>query len=73
MHDGFNRPARLTKHEMRKSIAVTGSSANLRRLARWLRVRSLDKMSDRQLVRFLDWLFKRRERYERGLDGLWHY
>jgi len=72
MHDGFNRPARLTKREMRKSIAVTGTSANLRRLARWLRVRRLDKMSDRQLVRFLDWLFKRRERYERGLDGLWH-
>jgi hypothetical protein len=40
---------------------------NVRRLARWLRVRNLDEMSDRQVISFLHWLFTRREKRERGL------
>lgn len=71
MYQQDYRSPRITKREMRKSIAKTGSSASIRRLARWLCVRRLDDMSDRQLIRFLDWLFKRRERYERGMNGLW--
>ena len=66
-----DRSPRVTKREMRKSIIATGSSANVRRLARWLRVRHIDDMSDRQLIRFLDWLFKRREKRERGMIPLW--
>jgi len=40
---------------------------NVRRLAKWLKVGRLDEMSDRQLVKFLDWLFKRPEKRARGL------
>jgi len=37
------------------------------RLARWLRIRSIDTMSHRQLVRLLAWLFKRRDMRARNL------
>lgn len=40
---------------------------NLRRLARMLKVRDLDQMSDRQVVRFMRWLLTRAEKRRRGL------
>ena len=39
----------------------------VRRLARWLRMKHLDSMSDRQVVRLLDWYFKRRDKKMRGM------
>ena len=38
-----------------------------RRLARWLRMKHLDSMSDRQVIKLLDWYFKRRDKKLRGL------
>ena len=66
-----DRSSRVTKRELRKSIAMTGSSANVRRLARSLRIRNLDDMSDKQVIRFIDWLLKRREKRERGMIPMW--
>ncbi len=66
-----DRSPRVTKRELRKSIALTGSSANVRRLARSLRIRNLDDMSDKQVIRFIDWLLKRREKRERGMIPMW--
>lgn len=39
----------------------------VRRLAKWLKMRNIDAMSDRQVIRLLDWYFKRREKKFRGL------
>ena len=39
----------------------------VRRLATYLKMKNLDKMSDRQVIRLLDWFYKRREKMMRGL------
>lgn len=64
MFDG-ERP-RITKKQLRKA-----SPENVRRLARWLRVRNIDVMSHGQLIRFLDWLFKRPQKRARGMAWAW--
>lgn len=62
MHDR----SQITKRQLRKA-----RPKDVRRLARWLHVRNIDTMSHRQLIKFLHWLFTRRERRERGLIPLW--
>ncbi len=62
---------RITKQELQESIKASGSSANVRRLARSLRIRNLDSMSDKQVIRFITWLFRRQERNKHGLETLW--
>lgn len=44
---------------------------DVRRLARWLKLRNIDEMSDRQLISLLHWLFTRREKKQRGLAWNW--
>ncbi len=39
---------------------------DLKRLARWLRLRDIDEMSHRQLAKLVHWLLTRREKRERG-------
>lgn len=53
--------------EIRKRHLTRARPEDVRRLARWLKVRDIDTMSDRQLCRFLHWLFTRREKRERNL------
>jgi hypothetical protein len=40
---------------------------DLRRLARWLKLRNIDDMSQRQLVKLVYWLLTRKDKRERGL------
>lgn len=47
----------ITKADLRKA-----HPDNVRRLARSLNVQNLDKMSDKQLIRFLVWLFSREDK-----------
>ena len=61
-----DRQPRVTKRQLRKA-----APENVRRLARWLRVRNMDTMSHGQLIRFLDWLFKRPDRKARGMAWEW--
>jgi len=49
------------------SILKKCKPENVRRLAKWLKVKHLDSMSHRQLCAFLGWLFSRREKREKGL------
>jgi hypothetical protein len=65
MNDGWTHSTRITKSQLRKA-----RPENVVRLARWLKIRNIDTMSHRQLIRILDWLFKRREKRERGMT-LW--
>lgn len=53
---------RIKKHQLRKAPAK-----NMRRLAAFLRLRRIDEMSDGQLVRLLDWYFKRPMKRAAGL------
>lgn len=57
---------RITKRNLKKA-----APENVRRLARWLRIRRIDEMSHGQLIRLLDWLFKRPEKRLRGLTSPW--
>ena len=52
---------RITKKNMRKT-----RMQDVRRLARWIGLRDIDKMSDRHLIRLLDWYFKRPEKRNMG-------
>lgn len=38
-----------------------------RRLAKFLKMKNVDEMSDRQVIRLLNWYFKRGEKKRRGL------
>lgn len=38
-----------------------------RRLAKFLKMKNVDEMSDKQVIRLLDWFFKRREKKMRGM------
>jgi hypothetical protein len=62
MNDRWTHGTRLTKNQLRKACPE-----NVIRLALWLKIRNVDTMSHRQLIRLLDWLFKRRERRECGM------
>lgn len=63
---GDERRPQITKKQLRKA-----APENVRRLARWLRVRNIDTMSHGQLIRFLDWLFKRADKKMRGMAWSW--
>ena len=57
--------ALMSKKNMRK--AEKNRPGCTRLLAKWLKFRGLDQMSDRQVIRLLDWYFKRRDKKMRGL------
>lgn len=57
--------ALMSKEHMRK--AESKRPGTIRRLARWLKMKHLDEMSDRQVIRLLDWYFKRRDKKMRGM------
>jgi len=56
---------------MSKKSLRQAKPEDVRRLARWLKIKDIDKMSHRQLIRMLDWLFKRAEKKRRGMA--WDY
>jgi len=55
-----NDSQRLTKAELRSA-----KPENVRRLAKFLRLRGVDEMSDKQVIRLILWLLKRCEKRER--------
>jgi len=57
--------------EIRRRHLKRARPEDVRRLARWLKVKNIDQMSDRQLISFLHWLFTRREKRARGLAWSW--
>jgi hypothetical protein len=59
----------MSKDHMREAEKVRPGCT--RRLARFLRMRNLDQMSDRQVLRLLDWYFKRKEKKARGMTWGW--
>ena len=52
----------IQKKHMRKT-----DIKNVRRMAKYLRMRGIDEMSDGQVIRLMDWFFKRPEKKARGL------
>ena len=52
---------RLEKRHLKRS-----KPEDLKRFARWLKLRDIDKMSHRQLANLVFWLITRREKRERG-------
>lgn len=57
---------RVTKRDLRRA-----RKEDVQRLARWLKIRDIDKMSHAQLIRLLDWLFKRPLQRSRGMAWTW--
>jgi hypothetical protein len=57
---------RVTKRDLRRA-----RKEDVLRLARWLKIRDIDKMSHNQLIRLLDWLFKRPLQRSRGMAWTW--
>lgn len=57
--------------EIRKRHLMKARPEDVRRLARWLKVRNIDDMSHRQLCKFLHWLFTRRDKRARGMAWTW--
>lgn len=57
---------RVRKKDLRRARAE-----DVIRLARWLKLRDIDTMSHRQLIRLLDWLFKRPEKRARNIAWDW--
>lgn len=55
----------MSKEHMRRAKQPDA----VRRLARWLKMRNVDEMSDRQVIRLLDWYFKRRDKKMRGMTA----
>lgn len=60
---------RIGKDKMRE--AEKNNPGCTRRLAKWLKMRNTDQMSDRQVICLLDWYFKRRDKKMRGLTWGW--
>jgi len=52
-----------------RNMIANAKIDNLRRLGRFLKVRGLNDMSDRQLRRFFKWLFTREEKWSRNMGG----
>jgi hypothetical protein len=52
---------RLEKRHLKRS-----KPENLKRFARWLKLRDIDEMSHRQLANLVFWLITRKEKRERG-------
>lgn len=53
---------RISKRSLKKA-----RPEDVRRFAKWLGLHDIDGMSDRQVVKLLDWYLKRREKRARGM------
>lgn len=53
--------------KIRRRHLLDSKPENVRRLARWYRLRDIDNMSHRQLCALLYWLFSRREKRARAM------
>ena len=61
--------ALMSKAHMRQAEKTRPGS--VRRLAKYLRMRNIDQMSNGQVIRLLDWYFKRKEKKSRGMAWEW--
>ncbi len=62
----YDSAPRISKRQLRKA-----KPEDVRRLARWLKIKHIDTMSHRQLIRLLDWLFKRPAKKRMGMAWNW--